>query len=80
MKKLAMLSLIVLMGCSAITKTVYIKPEIPEPPAKPEYYRVIFQKQNELYCIDEDNAKNLLKNREIDKAYQEEMSGILEGL
>lgn len=32
------------------------------------------------YCLDEDNAKNLLKNREIDKAYSAELMTILEGL
>jgi hypothetical protein len=32
------------------------------------------------YCLDEGNAKNLLKNRELDKAYSEELRTILEGL
>ena len=33
-----------------------------------------------LYCLDSENAKNLLKNREIDKAYSDELIAILEGL
>lgn len=33
-----------------------------------------------LYCLDAENAKNLLKNREIDKAYQEELVLILGGM
>ena len=35
---------------------------------------------NESYCLDAENAKNLLKNREIDKAYADELKAILEGL
>ena len=77
---LAILFLIVSIGCSGITKTVYIKPDIPELPAKPGYYSVEFQKNGGLYCVDEGNAKNLLKNREVDKGYQEELRTIIEGL
>jgi hypothetical protein len=33
-----------------------------------------------LYCLDAENVKNLLKNRELDKAYSDEMRTILEGL
>lgn len=69
-----------LIGCSAITKTVYIKAEIPELPSMPEYYSVTWQKEKDLYCIDLDKAKGLLKNRELDKGYQEELKKILEGL
>jgi hypothetical protein len=32
------------------------------------------------YCLDEGNAKNLLKNRELDKGYQEELQTILKHL
>lgn len=32
-----------------------------------------------FYCLDVENVKNLLKNREIDKAYQDELRAILEG-
>jgi len=31
-----------------------------------------------LYCLDSENAKNLLKNREIDKAYTDELRAILD--
>lgn len=33
-----------------------------------------------LYCLDSAAVKNLLKNRELDKGYQEEMKTILEGI
>lgn len=33
-----------------------------------------------LYCLDAEAAKNLLKNKELDKAYADELRAILEGL
>ena len=74
------LCLILLTGCGTITKTIYIEKEIPYIPTKPEYYSVEWQSMTGLYCIDEDNAINLLKNRELDKSYQEEIRNILENL
>ncbi len=54
-------------------------------PAPPEYYPVKFKSVEWApgqydYCLDVDNAKNLLKNRELDKGYQEEMRDILNQL
>jgi hypothetical protein len=69
-----------LIGCSSskqIVKTEYIKQQVSELPKEPEYYEVKWQEKNGIYCVDKDNAKNLLKNRELDKGYQEEMREIL---
>ncbi|MEN6317254.1 MAG: hypothetical protein ABFD82_00650 [Syntrophaceae bacterium] len=32
------------------------------------------------YCVNERGAKNLLKNRELDKDYQRQLEAILDGL
>lgn len=75
------LCLMLLMGCTkSIVKTEYIKQEIPPLPEPPQYFDVHFQKKDGFYCVTPDDAKNLLKNREIDKAYMQELRTILEGL
>lgn len=71
---------IVMFGCSSIVKTVYIKQELPYIPEKPDYYGVTFYEIEGGYCLNEDNAKNLLKNRILDLGYMEELRKILEGL
>ncbi len=72
------------IGCSTATKQVikteYIKQQVPELPKEPEYYPVRWQGKGEMYCVDAGGAKALLKNRERDKAYQEEMREILKHL
>jgi len=56
---------------------------VPSPPPAPDYYPVEFQAPGStpasvpLYCLDAENAKNLLMNRELDKGYQDEMKNIL---
>lgn len=78
-----MLSLASLTGCTQgnqIVKTEYIRQEIPSIPAMPEYYPVSFTERDECYCIDAENAKNLLKNRELEKGYEEELKDILNQL
>ena len=89
-----MLSCMSLTACSQrqIVKTEYIRQQIPELPKEPEYYSVQWQVITPLhppldkggiergYCVDADNAKSLLKNREIDKGYQQELKTILEQL
>lgn len=75
------LFLMLLPGCSnPIVKTEYIKPTIPELPAPPDYYEVIWQKIGELYCTNGQGAKNLLKNWELDKDYVTQHREIIEGL
>lgn len=71
-----------LIGCSSkqIVRTEYIKQQIPALPEEPEYYPVQWQWKDGQYCIDEESAKNLLKNRQLDKGYQEEMRKIFESL
>lgn len=72
-----------LIGCSStkqIVKTEYIKEHVPDLPKEPEYYPVQWQEKDGMYYMDEGNAKNLLKNREFDKGYQEEMKKILKHL
>ena len=77
------LCLICLTACSSerqVIKTEYIKQQIPPLPAEPQYYPVEFRKIDNNYCLDAQNAKNLLKNRELDKGYQQELREILQGL
>lgn len=65
------------MGCGTFGKTVYIKQTVPPLPAKPEYYS--FQVDENL-CMDEANAKNLLKNKALIDGYIEQLEQIIEGL
>ena len=70
------------MSCSSnpIARTEYVKQTIPESPAEPDYYPVVWQKVGEFYCVDQKNAKNLLKNWELSKEFVEQHREILEGL
>lgn len=69
------------MSCSGpIVKTEYVKPTIPELPAEPDYYPVVWQKIEELYTLDAKNAKNLLKNWELIKEFVRQHREIIEGL
>ena len=62
-------------------KTEYIRQQVPPLPSRPEYYPVLFVKKDGLYCTsDDDSARNLLKNRALDKGYQTEMRGSLEDM
>ncbi|MHB8110881.1 MAG: hypothetical protein ACYDHW_12730 [Syntrophorhabdaceae bacterium] len=62
-------------------KTEYVRQQVPDPPASPEYYPVTFVKKDGVYCAsDEASAKNLLKNRVLDKGYQGELRGTLEDM
>jgi hypothetical protein len=64
----------------AIVKTEYVRQQIPDPPAEPDYYPVTFGKGGDTYTLDEANAKALLMNRELEKGYSDEMRGILMNL
>ncbi len=77
----------ILTGCSStkegrqIVKTEYIRQQVPPLPSRPEYYPVLFVKKDGRYCTsDDDSARNLLKNRALDKGYQAEMRGSLEDM
>jgi len=45
-----------------VEKPVYIKPEIKNIPQRPQMEKVEWNKIGNLYCIDKENAKKLLKN------------------
>lgn len=49
-------------------------------PQTPYYWPVSWGLRGIYYCIDADNAKSLLKNRELDTGYQQELIMILENL
>ena len=79
----AMLCWMPLTGCTPakqIVRTEYVYPTIPPLPAEPEYYPVVFGRCAEGYCLDEKNAKNLLKNLAIEDAHTADLKIILEGL
>lgn len=61
----------------ALVTTEYVRQQVPDPPAEPDYYPVIFGKAGDSYTLDEANAKALLMNRELEKGYSEELRGIL---
>lgn len=81
-------------ACSTapLVKTEYIRQEIPPLPAAPDYYDVLWQiaplpsgertdaRGGSLYCLDEENAKNLLKNIILLRARAAELAGILESM
>jgi hypothetical protein len=72
-----------LTGCTPakqIVRTEYVYPTIPPLPAEPEYYPVVFGRCAEGYCLDEKNAKNLLKNLTIEDAHAADLKSILESL
>ena len=73
MKKLLILVMLFsmsLIGCgkSFINKE-YIYPTIPDDPVAPIYYPVEFQKVEDFYCLDNNGAKNLLKNKTLADDY-----------
>lgn len=66
------------MGCSAISRVSYVKPIVPPLPEKPTYYSVPWG--NGPYCLDEQGAKNLLKNRALDEDYINQLKSIIDSL
>ena len=79
--KLWMVFLIILTGCSSkIIEYRYIEPIIPEEPVRLQYFDVRWEKVGDKYCVDRDNALNLLHNRAIDELYIQEMREILRSL
>lgn len=75
-----MLFCVSLTACKQIIKTEYIKQQIPELPKEPEMYPVAWAGVNGMYCVDAENAKNLLKNWELNKGNRQELRKILEQL
>lgn len=65
-------------GCSAINRVSYIKPVIPEMPVKPVFYDVKWGQGD--YCLDERNAKNMLKNKALIDDYTRQLEAIIEGM
>ena len=72
-----MIFTMLLMGCGTISRMVYVKPTIPPLPEKPSYYSMKFDKN---YCLSEQDARNMLKNKSLLDGYVKELETILEGL
>lgn len=71
------------MGCGAsnqVIKTEYIRCDIPEIPEMPQYTPVIWNMRDGLYCLNRDNAINLLKNIELERAYCNDLMIIIKGV
>lgn len=66
--------------CKPIAQVEYVKQPVPELPSEPTYFNVQWLENVGLYCVDASNAKNLLKNIEIEKAYGNDLKAILDGL
>jgi len=70
-----------LIGCTTKTEYRYIKPVIPEPPPEPAYYPVEWKKHEfdngPHYCLDKDNARNFLINKQLQDSYTQKLREIL---
>lgn len=53
---------------------------MPPLPSQPDYYQPRFRAAGDDYCVDAEGARKLLKNRALDRSYQEELKGILEDM
>ena len=72
--------LILVLSLSCAEKEyVYVEPVFPSIPPEPVYFPVQWRTVDNLYCLDEENAQNLLKNIELMKGYQKKLKTILEG-
>lgn len=77
-----MLCLTLLTACSSapVVRTDYVYQQVPPLPDPPVMYPVQWQRSGALYALDEQNAKALLKNWELQRGYSAELRAILEGL
>lgn len=73
-KMILSISLIVLISSCSITKS-NIKFDIP---IRSELPKVEWQQINGMYCVDEQNAKNLLKQKVIYNSYEEQLKTVIE--
>lgn len=67
-------------GTSPIVRTEHIKQTIPPLPTTPDYYPVVWQKMDDLYCLSPGSAKNLLKNKTLQDGRERDLEAIIEGL
>ena len=77
---LTILLLGILTSCGKITKIEYLTTDIPDSPPAPTYYEVKWEYINELYCVNETNAKNFIKNKKIQDSYTKTLENILENM
>jgi len=77
-----MLCLMLLTACGSnqVIKTEYVYQQVPSLPDPPAMYPVQWQRSGALYSLNEQNAKALLKNWELQRGYAGELRSILEGL
>ena len=75
------------IGCTpkGLVKTEYIKPTVPPLPPKPNYYPVKFKSVEwdhgkYDYCLDEQGAKNFLKNKALQDDREKDLEEIIEGM
>ena len=66
--------------CKPIVEKEYVRPEIPATPADPVLYDVRWTLADGFYRLDEENAKNLLKDWELLRAQLDDLKTILDGL
>jgi len=69
--------LLLVLSCAS-REYVYVEPVMPSVHPEPIYLPVEWQEREGLYCLDERNAKNLLRNIELMKAYKRKLLNILE--
>ena len=71
------LTLVFVISC-AEKEYVYMEPVFPAIPPEPVYFPVKWKPVNGLYCLDKENARNLLRNVELMRGYQRKLRTILE--
>lgn len=71
--------LVLLTACGQKITSNIIGCNLPNLPEKPKYYSVEWQFSNGLYCVTEDGAKNILRNKTLQDGYEFDLETIISG-
>ncbi len=80
MKRIILILLLVsLTSCGRLVKTQVVECTYPPKPEKPIYYKLDWDYENGKYCLDENGAKNLIRNKIMQDGYETDLEIIIEG-
>lgn len=71
--------LVLLTACGPKITSNIIDCNLPKSPDKPKYYPVEWRFDKGLYCVTEEGAKNILKNKILQDGYEFDLETILNG-
>lgn len=71
--------LVLLTACGPKITSNIIDCNLPKSPDKPKYYSVEWKFTNGLYCVTEDGAKDILRNKLLQDGYEFDLESILSG-